>query len=516
MIYEFEITLDDVGVPVWRTIQMDSSSSFRDLHRVIQLAFDWRNMHLHSFFVDKTNGNETNRVEIGPQKADDEFPSPLDTYNEADALLSDWFKEVNDQVVYLYDFGDNWDHDVVLMKKLSSEQTGAYPRCIGAKNNAPEEDSRADVIMEEVNLINNNSQKMIDAINQDLLDIDENLNDFDELDDDFFNPESQDDPWEDVLLKAKEFNKLKPWEFMDDNQIFAVVDSVSGERLFCSVLGGAGEMFGLAVYPGEQGYSTLMDTLESDISDMDFILKQRSLLVSFEDRLDLEKEDYDLVKAYNVSFRGKKSWPEFRSFKPGYYPWFMDEDEGWIMLEALEQAVELCEEVRDGLELPDFYSEGKVLSIMPESGGNEIISLKADNKSKEVKLEVSELDLKRAKKLTNQIPATIEFAVTHLDIPVQEDHGGRPAFPVLVAAADHAQGIAFFQDLLYDSTDIGLQQSQLIKMLQLTEGIPEKIMMDKKTASIMEPLVKELHVNVEINEVLPNIQEIIKGIEDSI
>ncbi|MFB4167754.1 hypothetical protein [Virgibacillus sp. JSM 102003] len=83
-------------------------------------------------------------------------------------------------------------------------------------------------------------------------------------------------------------------------------------------------------------------------------------------------------------------------------------------------------------------------------------------------------------------------------------------------AADHAQGIAFFQDLLYDSTDIGLLQNQLIKMLQLTEGIPEKIMMDKKTASIMEPLVKELHVNVEVTEVLPNIQEVIKGIENSI
>ncbi|WP_139180767.1 DUF6930 domain-containing protein [Virgibacillus salinus] len=91
-----------------------------------------------------------------------------------------------------------------------------------------------------------------------------------------------------------------------------------------------------------------------------------------------------------------------------------------------------------------FYSEGKVLAKMPESGENKIISLKAYNKPKEVKLEVSELDLKRAKKLANQIPATIEFAVTHLDIPVQEDHGGRPAFPALVVAADHAQGIAFF------------------------------------------------------------------------
>lgn len=153
---------------------------------------------------------------------------------------------------------------------------------------------------------------------------------------------------------------------------------------------------------------------------------------------------------------------------------------------------------------------------MPESGESEIISLKGYNKPKEVNLEVSELDLKRAKKLTNQIPATIEFATTHLDIPVQEDHGGRPAFPALVVAVERAQGIAFFQDLLYDSTNIGLLQSQLIKMLQLTEGIPEKIMMDKKTASIMEPLVKELHVNVEISEDLPHIQEIIKGIEDSI
>ncbi|WP_092491895.1 IS1096 element passenger TnpR family protein [Virgibacillus salinus] len=58
MIYEFKIALEDVGVPVWRTIQMDSNSTFRDLHEVIQLAFNWDNMHLHSFFVNKSNGSK--------------------------------------------------------------------------------------------------------------------------------------------------------------------------------------------------------------------------------------------------------------------------------------------------------------------------------------------------------------------------------------------------------------------------------------------------------------------------
>lgn len=522
MIYEFKISLHDVGVPVWRTIQIDSSSTFRDLHNVLQVAFDWENMHLHSFFVETSNGSQIDIVEIGLPKPDDVFQSSRESLNEDEVFLAGWFKEVNDSVRYVYDFGDDWTHEITLMKKIQSNEIDTYPWCTDAKNNAPEEDSRAEVIMEKVNLKNNNSQNLIKEINNELMGINRDPMESDELSEvvnEFV--KDADDPWQDLLLQSKEFYKLKPWEFMDDNQIFAVIDPATEEWLFCSVLGSAGEVYGLAVYQGKQGYDALIDVLDGALPDFDFILKQRSLLMSFEDRLDLEKEDYDLIKAYDVPFRGKKAWPEFRSFKPGFVPWFMDDDDGWTLSEVLEQVLELCEEMQNGLELPDIYSEEKVLARVPKVSKddikfvNEILPLKSYNEQATVSLEVSELDLKRVQKITNQVLVTVEFSIAHLDMPVQDDLGGRPAFPALVVAVEHERGVAFFQDLLYDSTDIELLQNQLIKILQLTEGIPEKILMDKKTAALMEPLINELEVNVEVIENLPNVQEIINGIEES-
>ena len=53
MIYEFKVTLKDVGTLVWRVIQMDSNATFYDLHRVLQVVFDWDNYHLHSFFCEE-------------------------------------------------------------------------------------------------------------------------------------------------------------------------------------------------------------------------------------------------------------------------------------------------------------------------------------------------------------------------------------------------------------------------------------------------------------------------------
>src|SRR5699024_7013430 len=125
------------------------------------------------------------------------------------------------------------------------------------------------------------------------------------------------------------------------------------EWIYCSVLGGGGEVFGLAVYIGDEGYTALMGSLSDMPPNFDFIVSQRSLLLSFEDREDLEKDDYRLVKSYDIPFRGRKSWPSFTSYKPGFYPWLMDDEEARLMLLGIERTMEVYQELTEGLEMPD-------------------------------------------------------------------------------------------------------------------------------------------------------------------
>ncbi|GGE36324.1 hypothetical protein GCM10011391_13930 [Pullulanibacillus camelliae] len=51
MIYQFKITLMHAEPPIWRTVQIDSRASFEELHEVIQIAFQWMDVHLHDFRI---------------------------------------------------------------------------------------------------------------------------------------------------------------------------------------------------------------------------------------------------------------------------------------------------------------------------------------------------------------------------------------------------------------------------------------------------------------------------------
>src|SRR5699024_5759215 len=147
------------------------------------------------------------------------------------------------------------------------------------------------------------SRKIINEINDE----------FSELMDDLYF-EKMMDPWPETMLLTKLYQDAKPWEMMGDGDIFGVLDPISGDMMYCSVLGHADEMYGLAVYIGYDGVHMLSNLLDGHTpTDFDIQQYQHSLLLSFEDREDLEKEEYDLVKAYDVTFRGRKSWPSFRS-----------------------------------------------------------------------------------------------------------------------------------------------------------------------------------------------------------
>ncbi len=83
--------------------------------------------------------------------------------------------------------------------------------------------------------------------------------------------------------------RLQPWRWMSDIDMFAVVDPVSEETGYCCVLGEAGQTYGLAVYMGDEGFRTLIDIFQGNREI--YPHQQRSLLLSFNNRSDLTKED---------------------------------------------------------------------------------------------------------------------------------------------------------------------------------------------------------------------------------
>ena len=515
MIYELKVTLKDVGTPVWRKIQIGGKVTFADLHQVLQIAFDWDDYHLHTFRVDKVDGKKIDNIEISsevPEYTDQLSFYNVDHYDEAEEYIEDWLIKANDKITYIYDFGDDWHHEIILSKKLHKDEKIIYPLCTGAKNLTPEEDSRFAVITGEVDLEFEDSTELVKEINEE----------FQFLESDPIENEQKLDFWPDTLELAKEFLQTKPWEFMGDEQIFAIHEPVSGKILYCSILGNANELFGLAVYIDYDGLFTLFNILTGEeSSDFDILQTQRSLLLSFEDRNDLEKEEYNLIKTYDIPFRGRKSWPSFRSFKPGYYPWFMDNEEAYLLLVALEETLNIVEEVKEGLQLPHLILDKKLLIRVPkvekdyyfyESTYIELDQLM--NIGPNVELELSELDVKRVSKIKKIIPIEMEYAITYVDMPIAADENERPFFPMITIAADHESGKIVHHDMKQKMSNVYEVQSEFIELIQQLGGLPSTILTNYRTVMQIGPVIDALGINVEVLPELPVVNEIMEGLKD--
>jgi Plasmid pRiA4b ORF-3-like protein len=125
-----KVSLHGSKPPVWRRIEIPSAMRLDLVHEVMQVAFDWHGYHLHVF--------ETVCGEFGAPDDDDDWAERND---ETTAALAQVAAAEKAKVVYAYDFGDDWRHDIVVEKIAPAEPGIAYPRCTGGRRAAPPEDS---------------------------------------------------------------------------------------------------------------------------------------------------------------------------------------------------------------------------------------------------------------------------------------------------------------------------------------------------------------------------------------
>ncbi|WP_102346131.1 IS1096 element passenger TnpR family protein [Bacillus sp. Marseille-P3661] len=81
-----------------------------------------------------------------------------------------YLKKEKDRVLYTYDYGDNWEHDIVLEKILPEEPVTYYPRCTKAMRAVPEEDSRFNYVVTGIVTETINQKEVLAAINEELVD----------------------------------------------------------------------------------------------------------------------------------------------------------------------------------------------------------------------------------------------------------------------------------------------------------------------------------------------------------
>ena len=125
-VVSLKVTLKGTKPPVWRRLLVPGSMTLGDLSEAILTAMGWIGGHLHAFDVDGRQYGDPAMVD--------------DVANENRLTLNGVVKSGVKRFGYDYDFGDNWEHSVVVEKTLAPVPGQAYPACVDGKRNCPPED----------------------------------------------------------------------------------------------------------------------------------------------------------------------------------------------------------------------------------------------------------------------------------------------------------------------------------------------------------------------------------------
>ena len=132
-LYQFKITLNELQPPIWRRIQV-KNCTLDKFHERIQTAMGWTNSHLHQF--------EINGERYGdPLLLDDGFEE-FHCMDSTVTRISDIIPKSGKRFVFLYeyDFGDDWEHEVVFEGCLRATDGQRYPVCVEGARACPPED----------------------------------------------------------------------------------------------------------------------------------------------------------------------------------------------------------------------------------------------------------------------------------------------------------------------------------------------------------------------------------------
>lgn len=174
-IFQLRISLNGVRPEIWRRFLVEDNISFEKLHNIIQIVMGWENYHLYEFKI----GNESiipeeegyNLAEGSFKKlfSSPEFIKMLEQkdlskgsasldINKMNKILKNieknetkkqygvtakinlLIKSENQKFTYIYDFGDCWEHTVVVEKILDRDDSKKYPICMDGGRNCPPED----------------------------------------------------------------------------------------------------------------------------------------------------------------------------------------------------------------------------------------------------------------------------------------------------------------------------------------------------------------------------------------
>jgi hypothetical protein len=303
--------------------------------------------------------------------------------------------------------------------------------------------------------------------------------------------------WQSLYGAAIDFWQIQPWQWVDDTDLFGVKNPEDDEIGYCCVVGALGEFLGLVVYLGTEGLESYLKIQTSESPEEDLLSTAKCLTASFEDRKSLQKPELEVIKKLGLRFRGTKSWPLFRSYEPGYYPWYLNQRQVRFLAHALRQAMDVSIRIKQSRNLLSNSEEGRYLVRGAEQSGpdlhwrDEWLAPAPLEKAKREVPVPDELRLQRIKKRGVRQAGIWEIDFCHIPVPIQE--GDRPFYPICLLIVDHASGLVLKSCLESKDRHEPEFQNQMVNLIEEISLQPLEIWVKREEVfQVFEPLASRL------------------------
>jgi hypothetical protein len=293
--------------------------------------------------------------------------------------------------------------------------------------------------------------------------------------------------WKTLYEAATEFRNIESWRWLEDSQVFGVQNPETGEIGYCCVLGALGELFALVVYLGTEGLGTHLRVQSGELppEGADALHSQKCLIATYENKGSLAKEDLQAVRELGLNFKGRRMWPLFRSYQPGYFPWFLARDGARFLTVALQQALVIAPQLREDMDLLTPNNEGLYWVRVPEQqqGGlkwkDRWLRPAPLRQEKRAAPPVDELRLQRIKNKTGPRQGVWEVGLSFAPYPVQEQKEERPFYPYVFLCVDGELGLVLGTQILEPWNLPSAFQQVFLDLLESSRVLPKQVLSNR-------------------------------------
>jgi hypothetical protein len=130
-VLQIKITLRGSKPPIWRRFVVPGNIGLNKLHDVIQTVMGWYDSHLHAFEIGGEQYTALSR---------DGVDLDMDGRDEKKFRLEEIIHSPKASFRYEYDFGDGWEHTLLVEKIIPKNEAPKPYTCLAGKGRCPFED----------------------------------------------------------------------------------------------------------------------------------------------------------------------------------------------------------------------------------------------------------------------------------------------------------------------------------------------------------------------------------------